>query len=556
MAKNKFREKIIDPAKELYSKTKTTVTDFLKNPKENIEKGFKKGREKGSRVVYKINDGAENIGRTGLRDIPSFVLRKPGTTAAVVLPGGFAATALGITNKIDKLSKYYKGDKIANYIEKSANNEKTLYGKLRKKLDQTSQGLSRTLAFSDKKTQNMTKYRQGMYTIPEGHYTGPKDLDEVPGTMKVVGGATLGGTVLGGITGHVLGEVQDKFDADYKKGAKIGAGAGFAAGIAAKVLLNVMHNPMTTVKFNEVDKTLRRSFGIYSASGFTVGDSRDNRKKFDEAFATNDRNVTDYRINVVIQDNQVILYTFQLSDKELKTVSDSLDYYCKKYYGMNYNSKVIDAKINAYSVTITFTNYQVISDFLMEVSDELKVKINLLNNKAIVDLRLKADEKDFSDFDFNNYDLMKIFLAQGVRTLFAKGKIKGEHIMEMISDAKESLSEAERVKIFGPSKRKDFDNAYLLGALSNLRFTDGKDYTVDVEGKDVNMALFQGNLTIAVQMGTKPDRAIEGIGCFNKSEVNKTIAIYTYSMKSKQDLNTVITKVINTRIIPNIYTGN
>ena len=252
----------------------------------------------------------------------------------------------------------------------------------------------------------------------------------------------------------------------------------------------------------------------------------------------------------------MILYTFQLSDKELKTVSDSLDYYCKKYYGMNYNSKVIDAKINAYSVTITFTNYQVISDFLMEVSDELKVKINLLNNKAIVDLRLKADEKDFSDFDFNNYDLMKIFLAQGVRTLFAKGKIKGEHIMEMISDAKESLSEAERVKRFGPSKRKDFDNAYLLGALNNLRFTDGKDYTVDVEGKDVNMSLFQGNLTIAVQMGTKSDRAIEGIGCFNKSEVNKTIAIYTYSMKSKQDLNTVITKVINTRIIPNIYTGN
>ena len=151
---------------------------------------------------------------------------------------------------------------------------------------------------------------------------------------------------------------------------------------------------------------------------------------------------------------------------------------------------------------------------------------------------------------------MKIFLAQGVRTLFAKGKVKGEHIMAMISDAKESLSEAERVKIFGPSKRKDFDNAYLLGALSNLRFTDGKDYTVDVEGKDVNMALFQGNLTIAVQIGTKSAQALEGIGCFNKSEVNKTIAIYTYSMKSKQDLNTVITKVINTRIIPNIYTGN
>jgi hypothetical protein len=533
------------------------VGDVVKNPKET----GKKLKKKVDKAYEDADKFVSSPGDAITKTIIPTVLKKPGTSASIVAPGGTALIATGVSKKVDKVSKLYKGDKIAEKIQTAADNEKTGWGKIRKSLNSAAQkvaDLSRSgiLMFSDKKTQNMIKYRQGMFTIPEGHYTGPKDLDEVPGTMKVVGGATLGGAVLGGIAGHVLGEVQDKFDADYKKGAKIGAGAGLAAGIAAKVLLNVMHNPMTTVKFNEVDKTLRRSFGIYSASGFTVGDSRDNRKKFDEAFATNDRNVTDYRINVVIQDNQVILYTFQLSDKELKTVSDSLDYYCKKYYGMNYNSKVIDAKINAYSVTITFTNYQVISDFLMEVSDELKVKINLLNNKAIVDLRLKAGEKDFSDIDFNNYDLMKIFLAQGVRTLFAKGKVKGEHIMEMISDAKESLSEAERVKIFGPSKRKDFDNAYLLGALSNLRFTDGKDYTVDVGDKDVNMALFQGNLTIAVQIGTKPAKALEDIGCFNKSEVNKTIAIYTYSMKSKQDLNTVITKVINTRIIPNIYTGN
>ena len=531
--------------------------DAVKNPKKTVKDAVKKVDS----VYETVDKKLYNFGDTITKEAVHAIVKNPGPSASIVAPGGTALIATGVSKKVDNVSKLYKGDKVASRIQNAADNNNTGWGKVRRGLNTTSHNIARVtnsgiLMFSDKKTQNMTKYRQGMFTIPEGHYTGPKDLDEVPGTMKVVGGATLGGAVLGGLAGHVLGEVQDKFDADYKKGAKIGAGTGLAAGIAAKVLLNVMHNPMTTVKFNEVDKTLRRNFGIYSASGFTVGDSRDNRKKFDETFATNDRNVTDYRINVVIQDNQVILYTFQLSDKELKTVSDSLDYYCKKYYGMNYNSKVIDAKINAYSVTITFTNYQVISDFLMEVSDELKVKINLLNNKAIVDLRLKADEKDFSDLDFNNYDLMKIFLAQGVRTLFAKGKIKGEHIMEMISDAKESLSEAERVKIFGPSKRKDFDNAYLLGALSNLRFTDGKDYTVDVEGKDVNMALFQGNLTIAVQMGTKPAQALEDIGCFNKSEVNKTIAIYTYSMKSKQDLNTVITKVINTRIIPNIYTGN
>jgi hypothetical protein len=518
------------------------------------------------KVSRTIDDVDRNLSKGGdlLVKGTSAAVKKPATATAVIAPFGSVAIASGVTERIDNAitgSKgkrgLYNGEKLSRRILDSSDNPKSFMGRVRKVGNTTTQylaGISRYAAYSNTGEKNMVKYRQGMFTIPEGHYTGPKDLDEVPSATKVVGGAVIGGTILGAGIGHVLGKVQDKFDSDYKKGAKIGAGTGLAAGIAAKVLLNVMRNPMTSIKFNEVDKTLRRNFGIYSASGFVVGDSRDNRKKFDEAFATNDRNVTDYRINVVIQDNQVILYTFQLSDQELKKVSDSLDYYCKKYYGMNYNSKVIDAKINSYSVTITFTNYQVISDFLMEISDELKVKINLLNNKAIVDLRLSSEEKDFSDIDFNNYDLMKIFLVHGVRTLFAKGKVSSDQVIGAIHDAKNSLSEAERVKIFGPSKRKDFDNAYLLGALGNLRFKEEKDYTIDKDGCDVNMSLFQGNLTIAVPSNSKQSRDLENTKYFNKSDVNKSVSVFTYSMKSKEELNTVITKVINTRIIPNIYT--
>lgn len=536
----KFRNAVKDPV--------GTSKNFLKKADKGLDK-----------IDYKLC----TLGDTLTKDIIPFTVENPTTAIATAAPGGTVAILSGTTGEIDKrVSKIYKGKQVANRIRAKADSNNTAIGKVRKGLNATSQyvaGLSRSgvLMLSDKKTQNMVKYRQGMFTIPEGHYTGSKDLDEVPGTAKVIGGATLGGAVIGGVAGHILEAVQDKFDSDYKKGAKIGAGTGFAAGVAAKVLLNVMHNPMTSVKFNEVDKTLRRNFGIYSASGFVVGDSRDNRKKFDEAFATNDRNVTDYRINVVIQDNQVILYTFQLSDKELKTVSDSLDYYCKKYYGMNYNSKVIDAKINSYSVTITFTNYQVISDFLMEVSDELKVKINLLNNKAIVDLRLKSnEEKEFSDIDFNSYDLIKIFLTQGVRTLFAKGKIKSEQVIDAIRETKDALSEAERIKIFGPSKRKDFDNAYLLGALKNLRFIENKDYTIDKNNSDCNINLFQGILTIAVEKNTRSWKELEKLDNFNKSEINKNITVYTYSMKSKEDLNAIVTRIINTRIVPNIHTGN
>ena len=543
---NKFRQSINNKI--------SSVKSAIKNPK----KTWKKIEDAYEAVDKKLY----NLGDTVTKDIPKSIIEKPATSVSVVAPGGAALIASGVAGKADKVSKIYKGNKISKYITDAADNEKTWYNKGKKILNKGAQGLanvsrSMPMLFSDKKIQNMIKYREGMFTIPEGHYTGPKDLDEVPSTTKVIGGSVLGGTVIGGIAGHVLGTIQDKFDSDYKRGAKIGAGTGLAAGIAAKILLNVMHNPMTSIKFNEVDKTLRRNFGIYSASGFVVGDSRDNRKKFDEAFSINDRNVTDYRINVVVQDNQVILYTFQLSDKELKTVSDSLDYFCKKYYGMNYTSKVIDAKINSYCVTIIFTNYQVISDFLMEVSDELKVKINLLNNKAIVDLRLKSEEeKEFSEIDFNNYDLMKIFISQGIRTLFSKGKITPDHAISAINDAKEKMSEAERIKIFGPSKRKDFDNAYLIGAISNLRFTEGKDYTIDESNKDCNISLFQGNLTIAVKIGSKADKEIKKLDYFKEIEINKAVIVYTYSMKSKQDLNTVITRLINTRVIPNIYTGN
>lgn len=530
--------------------------DALKNPKTLIKNAINKV----DKLYEKVDNKLYNLGDMVTKDIPKTVLEKPITTAATVAPGGTVIIATGMAKKGDKVSKYYKGEKISKFISNSADDKKTGYGKIRNGLNNLSKGIAtqvpKIVAFSEKDNKTMIKFRQGMYSIPEGHYTGPKDLDDVPGTMKVVGAATLGGTIIGGIAGHILGEVQDKFDSDYKKGAKIGAGTGLAAGVAAKVLLNVMHNPMTTVKFNEVDKTLRRNFGIYSGGGFVIGDSRDNRKKFDDAFVINDRNVTDYRINLVVQDNQVILYTFQLSDKELKIVSNSLDYFCKKYFGMNYTSKVIDSRTNTYSVTITFTNYQVISDFLMEISDELKVKINLLNNKAIVDLKLlSSSSKEFSNIEFDDYDLLKLFVVQGVRVLLNKGKVTSSLVMGAIEDAKNKLSETERVKIFGPSKRKDFDNAYLIGLLSNSNNKQDKDYTID-KNSNCNMSLFQGILTIAAPIGSKESKKIEETKYFNKSEISRTVAVYTYSMKSKQELNIVLQKIINTRIIPNIYTGS
>ena len=42
----------------------------------------------------------------------------------------------------------------------------------------------------------MIKFRQKNFTIPEGHYTGPKDMDKVPGVLEMVGKSALGGAAL------------------------------------------------------------------------------------------------------------------------------------------------------------------------------------------------------------------------------------------------------------------------------------------------------------------------------------------------------------------------
>ena len=43
----------------------------------------------------------------------------------------------------------------------------------------------------------MIKFRQKNYTIQEGHYTGPKDMDKVPGAIEVVGKSAFGGSIIG-----------------------------------------------------------------------------------------------------------------------------------------------------------------------------------------------------------------------------------------------------------------------------------------------------------------------------------------------------------------------
>ena len=50
----------------------------------------------------------------------------------------------------------------------------------------------------------MIVFRQKDFTIQEGHYTGPKDMDKVPGAIEVIGKSALAGTGIGGLIGGVV----------------------------------------------------------------------------------------------------------------------------------------------------------------------------------------------------------------------------------------------------------------------------------------------------------------------------------------------------------------
>lgn len=404
----------------------------------------------------------------------------------------------------------------------------------------------------------MIVFKRKEFTIPEGHYTGPKDMDKVPGAFEIIGKSALAGTGLGGIIGGISKE------SSVLGGAVEGGKYGTLAGIILKFFLNYLHNPMSSIKYQEVDKLIRREFGIYRMSGITVGDSLNKRATLDEKFSFNDRNVTNYKINFSIQNDAVTMYTLGLTDKELDKTSKILDYYCKKYVSMEYTSIAINPKVNSYSVSIVFTNYQVISNFIMELSNSLNTKINLLDNKALVENRIRGNEveKTFSTKLFNKYDLMKILGGYSLPGLVTspsslRSSISGSLLMTL-KGSLEKLGYDELSKIKDISTpRKGFGNRYLEDVLNKLHYVENYDYTVGDIGTDLNMSLFSGVFLITIPKSNENVKKIDNnlwkkLNNINRSDTGKVI-VYSYVMNTKNEFEYLIKKLMSLDLKPNIF---
>lgn len=402
----------------------------------------------------------------------------------------------------------------------------------------------------------MIKFRQKDFSLKEGHYTGPKDMDKVPGAIEVIGKSALGGALAGSAVGAVLK------DSTAWEGFKTGGKAGGIAGILLKFFVNYLHKPMSKVKFQEVDRNIRREFGIYRMAGITVGDKLDKRADVDEKFGISDRQVSKYKINFAVQDNRITMYTFDLTNDELDKVDKTLDYYCKKYVGMEYNSNVINYKLNSYAVDIVFTNYQVISNFIMELSNVLECRINLLDNKAIVDSRLREageegglgeeDTKNFSVAALGQYDFIKILGKAGRSAIInfkrGAGMSFSNFVCRLLSGAADKINNDDLVKSGHPAPREFFSNVYLEDVLKKNKYIEGFHYTVGSESNaPVQLSITSGLLIITSDKGDVSEELDKLLKPWllkmGRKDLGKAI-LWTYSIQSRKEVELIVKKIM------------
>lgn len=403
----------------------------------------------------------------------------------------------------------------------------------------------------------MIKFKQKNYTIQEGHYTGPKDLEKIPSSLEVIGKSTIGGSAAGGVIGGVL-KTAGVDDTSITDGIATGGKAGFVTGIIAKFLLNALHKPMKTVKYQEVDKMIRAKFGIYRVSGFTAGDTFQKRKTVEEKFGFNDRKVADYKISFCIRDNQVTMYTLGVTDKNMDDLNSSLDYYCKKYSGMEYTSRPINVRDNSYSVTIIFTNYKAISDFIFEVSERLGYKINLLNDNILLERLGKEESKNFS-LTLDKYDKLRILGKMSGKII--KTAISGpkeawcEIVSKMVTEGFKTLSEQEKAKYF-PSRLKNFGVSYLESRLKHLGFIEGVHYSVGLGSRECNIRLDRGLFMVTTLKGSKSDLLLSKILPDDKrKEVSNKVNLWTMYLENRVKFDILLGNLIRSGVKPNIFVG-
>ena len=392
------------------------------------------------------------------------------------------------------------------------------------------------------------------FSIQEGHYTGKKKLKKIPGAIETITKAALVGLGLGTAVG-----LSDK-DKETSKFAKKGLLTGIVSGAIMKLLINSFHKPLSTVNYDQVDRYLRLKYNI---DKFIPGNN-----KSSERIVFNNSEVEKYQINISILKKSIQLYITGFSNEELSALNSLLDDYCYNYFGMEYSSNLINKDKNSYSISIIFTNHLIITEFILKLLTIVPYTVNVLNNKVTIplyneDIKLSKPEiKLYSSGSlplFDKYAWIKI-LSKGGLVLFKGNKTPKEIMFSIFSEIAEPawktvLLKNLPVKYLKPS-RKDLNNHFLEKALKDL----GGNYTIsrDVNDDGVNLYIISGILFICISKGNSNKKKLESIldGESNiiKSSLKEQVILWKYSIDSESGLKSILKKIINLNIKPNIYT--
>lgn len=295
-------------------------------------------------------------------------------------------------------------------------------------------------------------------------------------------------------------------------------------------------------------------------AGVTIGDSSANRSRLEDRFGFSDRDVTSYKINFVIHNDRVTLYTFGMTDQELNKTSDILDYYCKKYQGMEYTSSLINPKMNAYAVIITFTNYHILSNFILEISEKIG-KVNVLDNKPLVDRRLKEEsiegpdlgrgEIKFRDSLFSDTPKWSQILRKaksGMGAGLEYLKTGGKYTIEVLKE------------LVAMNFKESGNNTWLINFLKKNHYTTGLDFTQQPRNSKrdafTEVTLFPSWFIVTCPKSS-PD--IESLDKWAKRWMDvKTdecgaLKVYRYQRKGDKELGSVIKSLMTFGVVPNIY---
>lgn len=441
----------------------------------------------------------------------------------------------------------------------------------------------------------MKKFKLKNYTIPEGHYTGPQQAT-TDSWGKALNESGLIGAGLGGLTNYMNDEDAGKSTVQKViEGAGKGYLYGLVSGAALKGLTEYIHSPLKDIDFQRLDKNIRAQFGSFKIPFLQkqVDLEEDNPRKLKDKITYNSRNITDYKLNFGIRRNQIVMYTFGVSNDELDKLSQILDDMVMNQPNMNYHSSLINKSQNSYAVAITFTAYEIAAKYIVAAADVVSGKINLMDKDYLISKRVNEfnvdkledpdvkqgidtesrsitekfddSEKTFSLTGDEKYSAIEFLRNDGVQSIVditksiktkKMGSTASNHLIRLINHAVNRTIEKGKIKVGMPVKREELNTGYLVDLLKKLHYVKGFNFTEDKANGGCNLSLVSGILVVTVDKGDKSELVDKEFYSNGKDRIRRaeidSVVSYVYSVSSKSDLEFLLKKLFSTKLKINV----